>query len=385
MGLVQVAAPAGATTAAAVAGAVVPDLDPFYAAPANIAGYAPGAVVGTRTVAAKSSIAVNAWQISYRTNDSHDQPELAVTTVLVPTAAWTGAGGRPAVSEQTAEYSTGTQCAPSYSVSTGGSVLNASAFLGKGWAVAVPDYEGPKSAWMAGPQAGHAVLDGVRAVRNFTADGVGATSPWALDGYSGGAEATGWAAQLQASYAPELHFVAAALGGLPADPGAVAKSLDGGLFSGFEFAATYGLNADFPEAGIPAILNANGQRDLAAVKGKCLSDILGGFALKTLSSDSTTRTPLTVPSVAAVLQVNTLGASAPKMPIFDYHADTDEVVPVAQDTTAVRAWCAKGASVEIIRDLVGEHIEEGAFRAASAQQFIANEFAGKKPTNNCGY
>jgi hypothetical protein len=385
MALVQVAAPAGAATTAAAAGAVVPDLDPFYAAPANIASYAPGAVVGTRTVAAKSSIAVNAWQISYRTGDSHNAPELAVTTLLVPTAAWTGTGGRPVVSEQTAEDSTGTQCAPSYSVSTGGSVMNASAYLGKNWAVAVPDYEGPKSAWMAGPQAGHAVLDGVRAVRNFTADGIGTSSPWALDGYSGGAEATGWAAQLQASYAPDLHFVAAAMGGLPADPGAVAKSLDGGLFSGFEFAATYGLMTDFPEANIAGIMNAQGVADLAKGKGKCLTDILGDFAFRTLKSDSTVASPLTVPSVVAVLRENTLGASAPTMPIFDYHADTDEVVPVAQDTTAVRAWCAKGASVEIIRDLIGEHIEEGAFRAASAQQFITNEFAGKKPTNNCGY
>ena len=37
------------------------------------------------------------------------------------------------------------------------------------------------------------------------------------DGISGGATATGWAAQLQASYAPELHVAGFVIGGTPAD------------------------------------------------------------------------------------------------------------------------------------------------------------------------
>ncbi len=60
----------------------------------------------------------------------------------------------------------------------------------------MPDFEGPKSVFMAGPQAGHAVLDGIRAVKNFGTGGVGAANKWALNGYSGGAQATGWAAEL---------------------------------------------------------------------------------------------------------------------------------------------------------------------------------------------
>ncbi|WP_346048196.1 hypothetical protein [Actinomadura chokoriensis] len=59
----------------------------------------------------------DAWQISYRTDDSHDRAELTVAT-----------------------------------------------------------------------QAGHAVLDGIRTVKNLGTGGVG---PWALNGYSGGAQATG--------------------------------------------------------------------------------------------------------------------------------------------------------------------------------------------------
>src|SRR5262249_54866495 len=65
-------------------GSVPPDQDPFYAAPADIASHPAGQVVASRPVALPEFLAhtVNAWQISYRTNDSHGQPELAVTTVL---------------------------------------------------------------------------------------------------------------------------------------------------------------------------------------------------------------------------------------------------------------------------------------------------------------
>ena len=221
-------------------GSVVPDQDPFYTAPADIGSYQPGQVVGSRPVPDVTvegvPVPLDAWQISYRTDDSSNQPEMAVTTLVVPQTAWTGAGARPAVSLQAPEDSLGTQCAPSYVLATGQNVEEiglAAELLLANWAVAFPDFEGPKSVFMAGPQAGHAVLDGIRAVKNFDTDGVGPANPWAVDGYSGGAEATGWAAQLQPSYAPDVKLVGAAIGGTPADPTAVARFMDGGAFSGF--------------------------------------------------------------------------------------------------------------------------------------------------------
>jgi hypothetical protein len=40
---------------------------------------------------------------------------------------------------------------------------------------------------------------------------------------------------------------------------------------------------------------------------------------------------------AAVLRKNTLGSTAPATPIYDYHANTDEIVPVAQDNALTKA------------------------------------------------
>ncbi|MFB4312301.1 lipase family protein [Actinomadura sp. GTD37] len=373
------------------AGSVPPDQDPFYSAPGNIGTYAPGQVVASRKITPKAgdlADTADAWQISYRTNDSHDRAELTVTTLLVPRKAWTGGGGRPAVSVQAAEDSTGTQCAPSYGISSGSlvaasSVLFAAPLLDKGWAVAMPDFEGPKSVFMAGPQAGHAVLDGIRAVKNFGTGGVGTGDQWALNGYSGGAQATGWAAELQPSYAPDVKLAGVTMGGTPADPGAVARSLDGGLFSGFEAAATVSLDTEFPEAGIQNLLNDKGRQAMADARNKCVTDLLTGFPFKKLADYSTVPDPLSVPSVAAMLKKNTMGSDAPAAPVFNYHANTDEIVPVGQADALVKAWCSKGATVQTVRDAIGEHALEAVVRNNDVVTFLSDRFAGKPAATTC--
>lgn len=383
------AAPATAVTYPH-AGSVPPAQDPFYAAPTNIGTYAPGQVVASRSYSAAlfgGSTAVHAYQIAYRSNDSHNNAELAVTTLLVPTSAWYGGGSRPAVSLQSPEDSTGSQCAPSYTMATGNDGQDFSLvgpLLAAGWAVAVPDYEGPGSRYTAGPQAGHAVLDGIRAVRSFNHDGIGSGSKWALDGYSGGAQATGWAAQLQPSYAPDVSLVGAAMGGTPADLAAVARSLDGGLAAGFEFAAAWGIAQEWPESGIYGVLNAQGVQDFAAVAGQCETTLLTSFAGKTLAADSTVADPLSVPSVKAVLDLDKLGGAAPATPIYDYHALTDEIVPVAQDDTLVADWCAKGATVTKVREPLGEHVQEAATETPAVVGWLTSRFNGVAPFSTCG-
>jgi hypothetical protein len=329
---------------------------------------------------------VNAWQLSFRSNDSHDRPELAVTTLVVPQLPWWYGGSRPVVSYQAAEDSTGTSCAPSYQLATGTDSQTppqAGAYLAAGYAVAIPDHEGPKAAYLAGPQAGHVVLDGIRAVRSFAKGGVTGASKVALDGYSGGAHATGWAAQLQPSYAPEVKLAGAAFGGLPADPAAVGRYIDGGFAAGFEFAAAFGVSQEYPEAGIEGILNAKGKAAFAAIDGACQFDLLLKFAFQKLADHSTVADPLSYPSVDAVMKAITLGDTAPTTPIYSYHANTDEIVPVGQHNTLVKAWCAKGATVKVDRDLLGEHVEGAVSRLPRAVAWIAARFSGLAATNNC--
>ncbi len=90
------------------------------------------------------------------------------------------------------------------------------------------------------------------------------------------------------------------------------------------------------------------------------------------------------PTVAPVLAEDTLGSvGAPSAPIYDYHADTDEVVPVGQDNTLTKHWCGRGATVQVVRDIIGEHALEGILHLGSTETFISNMFAGARPTNSC--
>jgi hypothetical protein len=389
-GLLLVPATGVVAGTAPPAGSVPPGQDPFYRAPGALGSDAPGQIVATRPVTGSGISGVGAWQISYRTDDAHNRPEMTVTTLLVPRRPWTGGGARPVVSLQFPEDSTGIQCAPSYQIASRGylgaafDALFTRALLARNWAVAVPDFEGPKSEFIVGPQAGHAVLDGIRAVRNARLDGIGPVSRWALYGYSGGANATGWAAQMQPSYAPDVRLAGAAMGGTPADPKAVASHIDGGPFAGLEAAGVASIVTEYPaETDYQAIISAQGQADLRAAEGKCLDQLLLGFAFHKLASDATIPHPLDFPPVAAVLKLDTLGAAAPDTPVYDYHADTDEIVPVAQDDALTRAWCAHGATVQIGRDLIGEHAEEAIARQGSVLAFLAGRLAGTPATNNC--
>ena len=327
------------------------------AAPANIVSYAPGQIVAIRPVSTILFGAAHTWQIAYRTNDAHDQPELTVTTLVVPIIPSPGPGRTPdrvaagsrrqrrhpvlALLQHRAQPQPGPAW-HSKVITVGQDAPQALAFLVLGYAVAMPDHEGPDAQFGAGPQEGHATLDGIRAVHNFDTDGIGTANPVALYGYSGGAHATAWAAQMQPSYAPDLHLAGAANGGTPADPAAFARAAYGGRNAGLEFAALHGIATAYPESGFTGVLNARGQQGFAHLRGKRLPYELAHFLFQKLADYPTVPDPLDVPSVKAVLTEYTLGAAAPTTPIYDYHAKTDGV-DVGPDDTMVRNWCSQGA------------------------------------------
>ncbi|MEV0354834.1 lipase family protein [Nocardia sp. NPDC050697] len=359
------------------------DQDAFRSPPPELGALPPGRIVAARPVTARldgvALSGVRAWQISFRSSDSHDRPVLGVTTLLVPDAEWTGPGARPLVSQQLAYDSAAPQCAPS--VGMAASAGDPRPLLGHNWAVAVPDHEGPRAAFMAGIAGGRLVLDGIRAVRAFAEAGIGPDSPLALDGYSGGAQPSAWAAESQSSYAPELTFTGAAFGGLPADPAAVARQLDGTAFSGLMFAALAGMSAEYPEAGIAELLNDEGRRVLDAMRAGC-ADIVPGYAFRRLAEHSVVPDPIAEPGPAAVLAANVLGRTAPPMPVYDYHAAFDEVVPLAQADAVVEAWCATGAQVLVHRSIT-EHISSYQLDHAGAVQYLAERFAGLPARDDC--
>jgi hypothetical protein len=203
----------------------------------------------------------------------------------------------------------------------------------------------------------------------------------ALDGYSGGAHATAWATELAASYAPELNIVGAIEGGTPADLEAAAKFNDGGAAFGLVMLATGGLIRAFPGAGIQDQLNPAGKQAQAALSTKCVDGI---FAYAGKHLDDYTISPDTIdqPAFLALLAHEKLGQSAPRFPIFNYHATSDEVVPYAQDQALVHYYCAHGVNVSHVT-FAADHVTGEEIGAPLATTWLQGVLSGQTPPSTC--
>jgi hypothetical protein len=218
------------------------------------------------------------WNILYRTTDSQYRPTWAVTTVFVPASPFAAM-----LSYQIPYDSADVNASPSYAMYSG-TPLDVNESLSKGWFVNVPDYEGPLASFTAGVMSGHATLDSVRAALTLTPD----NTTYAMWGYSGGALASEWAAELQVQYAPEMNFSGAALGGLTPNVTRVLQTINKSYAAGLAPSAILGLTSQFPKVHEYVIsrLKPSGQNNATtflSALNMSLSEAGGGFAFKDIS------------------------------------------------------------------------------------------------------
>ena len=150
-----------------------PSEDPWYQAPEGWQTKPLGAVLKTRphaypTINIRNCL--DTFQMLYRTSNSHGEASWAVSTIFVPATHANCSSTSPercahgVVSYQLATDSVWSNASPSYLLQARDPWGEMRDLLAQGWFVATPDYEGPNAAYCAGKQAGHAILDGVRAV-----------------------------------------------------------------------------------------------------------------------------------------------------------------------------------------------------------------------------
>jgi hypothetical protein len=389
--------PASNSSAATAGPIPVPEQDSFYAVPTNVGTYRNGQVISSRAVSASTfeiKLPAKAWQVKYRTENSRGRASATVTTVLVPKAAWTGPGARPLVSYQTAEDGVAGRCAPSYALRAGldggltGSYsetpLIATA-LAKGWAVSVPDYEGPRSEFLVAGTQAKGVLDGVRAARNFGPAGISTSAPIGLWGYSGGSLASVTAAQLQPTYAPRLRLRALALGGLLGNIRSTIDAFSGSYAGGAIPMGINGFLRAYPELDLAQYLSASGLAKVKESSADCIFDAVPRYPFLKLSAIEAVPDALSLPPVMRMLNANSPlhMAGVPQVPIYHYHTVLDELAPIAPARATLRKFCAHGTVVQSVEKLLGEHLTEIALGAPGALQFLSDRFAGKPPKNTC--
>ncbi|MGY4101081.1 lipase family protein [Nocardia sp. R16R-3T] len=379
-----------ATTATAAPLYPVPDPDPFYAAPADLGAHSPGDVLDVRALPPVPLFpGATATLVKFRSTDSHGGPIAATTTVITPLLHQPDA---PLLSYQHFINSLGTQCAVSHTLYSGDFNLGASvsmlnAVLQQGWTIALPDHLGPQFALGAARLGGQIVLDGIRAVKRLP-DLAVQHSPVALAGYSGGGLATGWAALLQPSYAPELQLQGAALGGVPENLISLAEGLGFQPHPAFGLvmAAAIGLEREYPDQmQTSAYLNERGLALRGAMANSCTNEILAVGANGS-AGDFVTSTSFVNSRVArSVVEENSLELypGVPQIPMFEWHSPTDPLIPVDSITDTDRHWCSAGVRLQTLEVSAPEHLTAAVQGAPEVLGWLQGRMRGEPAPVAC--
>jgi len=241
--------------------------------------------------------------------------------------------------------------------------------LTRGYFVSVPDYEGRLGSYTSGMLCGHATLDALRAVLKVAGDFRFRTSEarTALWGYSGGALATEFAAELAESYAPELKLSGVVHGGLVLnviDSTAQISNLIG--FAGLVIAGILGITSQHPEARkyIDSRLKQSGTYNATGFRGTCEMtglELIAKFFDKKVSDYFLNGTAdLSSPIVLQMDREDELMGlhGTPKMPMFIYQSISDELSSIQPVDSMVNDFCSQGANILYHRNNVGGHNEE---------------------------
>lgn len=377
---------------------LLPSEDPFHQPPPGFEHAAPGTVLRSRGVelAYLGLIPqqVTATQLLYRTTDMNGLPEAAVTTVILPPDHVPGQS-RPVLSYQCAIDAVTSRCFPSYALRRHAKAVGAlaqveflliNAALAEGWAVSVPDHEGPEGKWGAPYEPGYCILDGVRAALSSERLGLSASAPIALWGYSGGGLATAWAAETCADYAPELDIVGAVLGSPVGDLGHTFRRLNRSFFAGLPALVVAALSRLYPDLDrvIKEHTNDEGRALLCELETLTTTGAVLRMARKDMGDylDRPLDEILALPEVQYVFDNIKLGSKVPTPPVLIVQAVHDYIIDVGDIDALADAYSAGGAEVTYHRDAFCEHLLLHPLSAPMTLRWLQDRFARRPLTEH---
>lgn len=387
---------------------VPPSEDSFYSPPSGFEDAKLGDILKQRNAPAPIRsiyFEVNVeetWQFMVRSEDSFGNPSVIVTTVFKP---YNGDSSK-LVSYQVAEDAPSINCSPSYSFMNGGGIATinnqADMFLiqtalNEGYYVVSPDYEGLDAVFTGGIQAGHGVLDSLRAALNSeNITGIKSDADTVIWGYSGGSLASSWAASLQPSYAPELlpNLKGCAIGGWVTNITATVTSVSGGVFAGLGASGMAGLSNGYSEVYdfYKSNMYPEKYQKFTGVYDDCLGEALIDYAFQDYfeGDDIYFKDGISVLNQSPIKEVianNTLGLipeQMPQIPLFLYHGKIDQIVPYDQAVRVYDIWCDAGIeSFEFSADDTAGHITEMAQGSGAGFAWVKKTLSGEAPIKGC--
>jgi hypothetical protein len=367
-------------TARVLAPVAHPAADVFYRQPSGLDGLRAGEVIDARRVEARGfrrRIDAEAWQLKFRSTDNRGAAVSGVTTVLIPRRPFEGSA-RPLLSYQCAIDSLGATADPSYTLQRGNlwELPLMGRALRRGWAVVTTDHNGPEHAFGALPLVARFVLDGIRAAIAFEPAGFDAATPIGLWGYSGGAQASLFAAEQQPAGAPELNIVGAAAGAAGVDIISSPQMFEAGnALSGVPFGAVIGVSRGFPDVDLRGVLTPQGRALVAAAQDMSVEQLIMSFPFLRWSEHLTVPSVLDIPGMRAAMEAIRIGQATPSTAIYLYHAVHDKYPPIADVDKLVEQYRRDGVDVTYRRFGVGGHVFASFAGAPGALRFLSDRFA----------
>ncbi len=391
-----------------------PEVDPFYKYTGSkpLSEIAPGTVLKTRTLSYHVlgvPLPVPAIQLLYRAQNELGEPTVNVTSVLKPLLT---IGTPQVVAYQSFYDSLSPNDEPSYAISGDVSLTGAipqveSALIGPsllaGRTVVIADTEGEAADFAAGPEYGTNTLDSLKAAIASPATGLSSTKKIAMIGYSGGAIATEWAAELAPTYAPTINskLVGATMGGVLVDPAHNLHYVDGSLsWAGVMPMAIIGVSRAF-HINLMPYLSEYGKAIYAKLEKASIVNVLAQYPGLTWTQLAKPEypTPESIPVYVHTVNQLIMGTrGTPTIPLQISQGALGELegtagnkpgigegdgVMIAGDVRSLaRQYCGKGAKVQYTQYPLG-HIGTAVPWIAEAMTWMNNRFLGLPAPQNC--
>ncbi|WP_242108383.1 lipase family protein [Luteimonas aquatica] len=408
--LLAVAGAIGATEAR-----VPPGQDPFYQYTGStpLEDIAPGTVLKTRTVpyhVVGFPLPVKTTQLLYRSTGQLGQATVNVTSVIRPVLYF----GKPKlISYQSFYDSLNPDDQPSYAISggltLGGLIPNIETaliapFLSQGYSITIPDTEGQQANFAAGPEYGMNTLDSLRATLRSPAVGLPSDTRIALVGYSGGAIATEWAAELAPGYAPDVdgQIVGSSMGGVLVHPAHNLHYVEGSLvWTGVMPMAIIGVARSF-DVDLTPYLNDYGNQLYQKMQKASIINALGQYPGLTWASIAKPeyQTPEQIPIYVELVNDLIMGTGGtPSAPLLIRQGAGGELegtpgnkpgigrgdgVMIAGDVrTLARDYCARGVKVQYGQSELLSHVGAAAVWIPETLLWVNDRFAGRAAPQNC--
>jgi pimeloyl-ACP methyl ester carboxylesterase len=380
---------------------VHPSDDSFYTPPPGYESEALGTILRIRkknnpygVITFQANVEA-VFQVLVRSEDTFKQPIAVMSTLFIPH----NANSSRLLSYQVAENSPSIDCSPSYAMQLFSNVVTyipsqlelllIISALDKGWNVLVPDHEGPRSTIVAGWLAGYAVLNSIKgALQTGGNTGIDLNAEVAIWGYSGGSVPSGWAAQLQPSYYPELNLKGAAYGGILADIKNTLLKNMGTPFSGLVVAAINALSHEYPLLKLlvkEKVYIGKYAKFTRALKMCVAEYVIYYFGASWTDYFAEGAAIMEHPIMLNITDHNNMRASGllPTCPIFFYASQNDELVPISDTYALYDHFCDLGVSVTMNTDYISEHITTAVLGASLAFDFLHERFNGVSAPATC--